>query len=373
MWYAIHTLVRETTRFVPAMVTVGACAMLLMSQISLFLGTLTYVSKPVAWTEADLWITHPEIVSYEQGRPIPRRWGTRVASEPGVVRLEYYLMGQAILHKAEGGTEPCTVVGVPVTEDSLGAGRILSPAIRARLQRPGAVVADESELGRFGFVKPGYAGEVTGRSVYYVGAVRGFKRFAAPYIFCSLETARRLLPTTGPNETTYILAQCEHPALAPRVAQRLRARFSGMGIHTRSEFVATTQYFWFTRTKAGLTIAVVAIIGSLVALFVTSQTLYAATAAARREYAVLDAMGIPRSRVAMAVVYQSFWVGLIAAILGTPASYVVSTLLEFVGVPAVWEPWLAGVGGVLTVGTALLSGVISLRSLQLIEPAELLH
>lgn len=373
MWYAIHTLLRETSRFVPAMVTVGACAMLLMSQISLFLGTLTYVSKPVAWTDADLWITHPEIVSYEQGRPIPERWSTRVASEPGVERLETYLMGPAILHKAEGGTEPCTVVGVSVTDHSLGAGRILSPAIRARLRRPGAVVADESELGRFGFRTPGYAGEISGCSVYYVGAVRGFKRFAAPYVFCSAETARRLLRSVGPNETTFILAHCTNAGLAPSVAERLRARFTGMGIHTRQEFVGATRYYWFTRTKAGLTIAVVAIISSVVSLFVTSQTLHAATVAARREYAVLDAMGIPRNRVAMAVVYQSFWVGLIAAIMGTPASYVVSTILEFVGVPAVWEPWLIAVGGLVTIGTALLSGIVSLRSLRLIEPAELLH
>ncbi len=43
---------------------------------------------------------------------------------------------------------------------------------------------------------------------------------------------------------------------------------------------------------------------------VTSQTLYAATAASLREYAVLRALGIPRRRMAGMVMAQSLWVGL---------------------------------------------------------------
>ena len=373
MWYAIHTLLRETNRFGPAIVAVGACAMLLMVQISMFLSALNYISKPVSAAQADLWIGHQDAVSFEEGRPIPQRWVTRLAAEPDVAETEYYLMGTSLLRKANGGSELCTVIGVPLDEGSLGAGQMIPPSLRDRLRSPGAVAANASEVERLGFRKRGYGGEVSGHSVYYVGYVHDFKRFTAPYLFCSIETARQLLPAIKGGETTYILVRCRTPEQAPDLAARLRRNFPSMAVYTQQEFVAQTQVHWFTRTKSGLMLLFVTVIGCLVSLFVTSQTLYAATAAARHEYAVLDAMGIPRRRIASAVLWQSLWVGLIAALLGIPASYVVSTLLDIAGVPARFEPWLVAVGAALTIVTAPISGLISLRSLRLIEPAELLH
>jgi putative ABC transport system permease protein len=209
--------------------------------------------------------------------------------------------------------------------------------------------------------------------VYYAGYTIDFKRFTGPYLFCSLETADQLLPSTSPAETTYILVHCRRPQQAASVAASLRRQFTGMNVYTKQEFIRQTQYHWFTRTKAGMMLAFVTVISSIVSLFVTSQTLYAATAAARHEYAVLDAMGIPRRKIATAVLWQSVWVGLIAAVLGAPAAYVVSTMLDTAGVPSRFEPWLIVIGSVLTIVTAPISGLISLRSLRLIEPAELLH
>jgi len=373
MWYAINTIIRETNRFGPAIVAVSACSMLLMVQISLFLSAMTYVAKPIAAANADIWIAHNDVQSYNEGRPIPQRWVTRVASQPGVLRTEYYLLGTAFLQKPGGGTEMCTVVGMPLGADSLGAGQMVPPGLRVKLQQPGAVAADSSELARLGFEQSGYAGEVSGRSVYYVGATYDFKRWTGPYLFCSLETARQLLPTLQSSQTTYILVQCRTPQASVAIARDLRRDFGEMKVYTRQEFIAQTQINWFTRTKAGLMLMFVTVISAGVSLFVTSQTLYAATAAARHEYAVLDAMGIPRRRIAGAVLWQSLWVGLLAAVLAAPASYVVSTMLDIAGVPSRFELWLIAVGGAMTITTAPISGLISLRSLQLIEPAELLH
>ena len=344
MWYAINTLFRETNRFGPAIIAVSACAMLLMVQISLFLSALNYISKPVAAAGADLWIGHQDAVAFEEGRPIPKRWVTRVAGEPEVAETEYYLTGTTLLRKTSGGSELVTIVGVPLHETSMGAGQMIPPALREGLQSPGAVAANSSEVERLGFRRRGYVGEVSGHSVYYVGYVHEFKRFTAPYLFCSIDTARQLLPTIKSGEATYILARCHSPEQAQAVASRLRKNFGKMAVYTQPEFVAQTKLHWFTRTKSGMMLMFVTIIGCAVSLFVTSQTLYAATAAARHEYAVLDAMGIPRRRIASAVLWQSLWVGLIAAILGIPTSYIVSTLLDIVGVPARFEPWLIGVG-----------------------------
>ena len=60
-------------------------------------------------------------------------------------------------------------------------------------------------------------------------------------------------------------------------------------------------------------------LGLLVGAVVTSQTLYAATAASLKEYAVLRALGIPRWRMALSVLGQSFWIGLAGVVIAVPA------------------------------------------------------
>ena len=67
---------------------------------------------------------------------------------------------------------------------------------------------------------------------------------------------------------------------------------------------------WLITTKAGIAVGFTALLGLLVGAVVTSQTLYAATAASQREFATLRAMGIPKWRLKLNVLVQSFWVGL---------------------------------------------------------------
>ena len=51
-----------------------------------------------------------------------------------------------------------------------------------------------------------------------------------------------------------------------------------------------------SKTKAGIALGYTALLGLLVGAVVTSQTLYAATTASAKEYAILLAMGIPRAQ-----------------------------------------------------------------------------
>src|SRR5216110_2862753 len=83
-----------------------------------------------------------------------------------------------------------------------------------------------------------------------------------------------------------------------------------MSTFTSAEFSVRSRVHWLTKTKAGIALGYSALLGLLVGAVVTSQTLYAAVAASLREYAILQALGIPRWRMAATVVAQSFWVGL---------------------------------------------------------------
>ena len=108
-------------------------------------------------------------------------------------------------------------------------------------------------------------------------------------------------------------------------------------------------------------------------MVVTSQTLYAATTASAREYAILLALGIPRWRISWTVIVQSLWIGIAGTLLAYP---VVKGLGEIVAIGGlnVILPWqlLAGTAGV-TVVMSLFSGLFALRSVRQIEPMSLLR
>src|SRR5262249_35096499 len=149
---------------------------------------------------------------------------------------------------------------------------------------------------------------------------------AAPYLFCSLQTSRILFQGIGPDQTVFILARCRHPGSAPAVALRLRQHFA-MSAFTSEEFSSQTRVPWIGATKAGAAAVWSAILGLLIGLAITCQTLYAAAAASWREFAVLEALGIPTRRMVATVLAQSFWVGATGLTIAAPVTLTLADLL----------------------------------------------
>jgi putative ABC transport system permease protein len=187
-----------------------------------------------------------------------------------------------------------------------------------------------------------------------------------------LQTSRILFYGIQDTETIFILARCRHPDSAQAVVQRLR-RDHNMSAFTSADFSTQTRVHWMTTTKAGLATVWSAILGLLIGLAITSQTLYAATAAAWREYAVLEALGIPSWRMAASVLAQSFWIGATGLAIACPAAFGLGDLLGSLNIKVLFPMWLVGPAMGVTMTTVLLSGLFALRSLRLVQPAELLR
>jgi putative ABC transport system permease protein len=350
---------------------VGFSALLIALQCGLLLGLFSITSIPVDHTRAHIWIGAPQVLSVDLGRPLPESYLSRLAGQPEVDAPEVYLQGFAYWSKPNGATELCIVIGSRLDENALGCVEELTPELRARITEPGAIIVDETELSRLGIRGVGDVAEISGQRVRVVGLVRGLKSLAGPYIFCSIRTARPLLHLL-PDQTTYLLARCHNPADAPAVVQRLRD-YPNMSAFTSEEFSLRTRMHWLTMTKAGIALGCAAALGLFVGAVVTSQTLYAATVASLREFAVLQALGIPRWRMAASVLAQAFWVGLTGIAVAVPVVYGLREGADTLGAKVLLPAWLlAGAAGV-TMAMALLSGLAALRSLRLVEPATLLR
>jgi putative ABC transport system permease protein len=177
----------------------------------------------------------------------------------------------------------------------------------------------------------------------------------------------------GRDQATFLLASCKSPSDAESVAARLRRQYPDMAAYTKDEFSTRSRWYWLVATKTGIAIGGSALLGLLVGIIVTSQTLYAATAASLKEYATLRALGIPSWRIAMAVIEQSLWIGGAGVALAMPIAFALAELIEVLGARALLPPWLLGGSAAMTMGMAVGSGLLALRSLRLIEPAELLR
>jgi putative ABC transport system permease protein len=382
MSFALRTLWYERQRYLPGVLAVGFSALLITLQCGLLMGLFSITSIPVDETTADIWIGSPKVLSVDLGRPVPESFRDRLASQSEVIQTEIFMEGFAYWGKENGESELCIVVGSRLEEGSLGIINKhkvnLSPQMRSRLMEPRAIIVDDSDMKRLAVHHVGDYAEINGYRVRIVGTVHGVGSLAGPYVFCSIETARELL-RLPPAHTVFVLGKCRDPFAAATVVERLSRKYDDMSVFTSDDFSFRTQRQWLQKTKAGIALGVAAALGLLVGAVVTSQTLYAATAASLREYAVLRALGIPRWRMASAVLAQSFWVGIFGIALAVPVAYLLGELIDLAFLKNIlmkvlverW--WLVPAAAMVTMVMAMVSGLAALRSLRLIEPATLLR
>jgi putative ABC transport system permease protein len=371
MSYTLSTLWYERQRYLPGVLATAFSALLVALQCGLLLGMFSFVSLPVDHTRAHIWVGGPNTPTVDRGYPIPADYVMRVAAEPEVERCEVYIQGFAYWVRGDGGAELSMVIGARLEYGALGCVAELTPELRDRLREPGAVVVDESDLGRLGVRGVGDGAEIGGRRVRVAGMVRGTRGLAGAYVFCSVHTARQVLGLRS-DQATYLLARCRDAADAPAVAARLRS-YPTLSATTSGELSLRSRLHWLTKTKAGMALGAAAALGLLVGAVVTSQTLAAATAASLREYTVLWALGIPRRRMVGAVLAQAFCVGTGGVTLALPAVYALAWAADEMGVGVLLPGWLLAGTLIITLGTALLSGVLALRTLWRMEPATLLR
>jgi putative ABC transport system permease protein len=358
---------------------VSFSAVLIALQCGLLLGLFSVTSIPIDHTRADIWLCAPDVLSVDVAQPIPEWYLARAASQPEVAQCEIYIQAFGKWVKPTGGAELCIVIGCRLEDNALGTVEELTPELRSLLSEPGSVVVDDSELDRLAISGIGATSEINDHRVRVVGMVHGLKSIAGPYIFCSISTAQMLLSRGSADEyATYVLARCHNPADVPAVVQRLREedkKFdrTTMSVFTANEFSRRSRLHWLFKTKAGIALGYAALLGLLVGAVVTSQTLYAATAAAVREYAVLQALGIPRWRMAMAVVSQSFWVGISGVIIAFPTVFFLAWVADLMGAKVQLPPELLAGSGAVTLVMAVLSGLAAMRSVRMVEPAILLR
>lgn len=376
--YAVLMVWRERVRFLPAVLAVGFGTLLMVLQFGVLQGTISFTSVCIDDSAADLFVAARDVPSIDLGHPIPEGWVARLMLDPAVTAAEPYVYTFEYWHKPTGGAMACLVVGTRMGPDAAGAVAGLSAALRDKLAEPLTIAVDESEVPRLGLRHGvGEVVEVGSQRVRVVGLVRGYKSIGGPFVFCSVATARAILALfqlpANAGKVSYLVARCGDPARAADVARGLRDRYPGMDAFTRQGFSDRTRGYWLRETKAGFALAFTSALGLLVGLVVTSQTLYTATLASVREFALLRAVGVPRGRIASLVLAQSAVVGVLGLAAGLPLAVVFGRVVDATGGRVLLPPALLLAGAGVTLAMAGLAGLLSLRAVRRFDPNTLLR
>ena len=376
--YSLRMLWRDHRRFLPALLAIGLSAVLIAVQLGLVLGLVLAVSAPIDHAPAHIWVLARDAPSLHQTYSFPTDWQARLDLQPEVARSEQYqtAMGRWRL-PGRGSSELCMIVGVRLDEDSVGALTVLTPELRAALAEPGTVAIDAWEFPTFGLHGVGYEeGEVNGQPVRLAGRLHGFHGFAFVYVFCSQETLRMLAPqqyVDYPDLTPCLVARCHDPRDVDRVVARLRQNYPDMGVYASGELSLKVRQYWLFRSRGGTVLMCTLVLALLVGLAVTSETLHAAVLAQAKEFAVLEALGVPRRRVAGLVLSQSLWLGVGGMLLALPCTVALARAALWLPAEVIVSPAILAFTFALTLGMSVLAGLSSLRPLRGLEPARLLR
>jgi putative ABC transport system permease protein len=376
-FYSLLMLWRDRRRFLPALLAVGLSAVLIAVQCGLVTGLVQCTSATIDHSRGHIWVLPLDAPSLHQTSTFPLAWQARLDSQPEIDHSERYMTAMGRWHlPGHGRTELCMLIGMRLDEDSLGALNVLTPDLRAALAEPGTVVVDVWEFATLGLKGIGYeAGEVNGQPVRLAGTLTGFHGFSFVYVFCSQETLRQLSSQAAdyPELATCLVGHCQDPRDVGDTVARLRRDYPDMAVYSSEELSLKVKKYWLFRSRGGMVLMCTLILALLVGLAVTSETLYAAVVAQLKEFAVLEALGIPRKHVVRLVLAQSFWLGVGGIGMALPFTVALARVALWMQTQVVLSTMVLSLTFVLTLGMAMLSGFLSLRPLRDIEPAKLLR
>lgn len=370
------SLLYEWRRFLAAILAVSFSGLLVLIQVALLLGTFSTVSSYIDYSNADLWIGYRNTPSVDLGRNIPASNEVFIRMNPEVRQIERLLLWYGDWRRPDGAALSVYVVGIDTRPNGLALAKRIGPQQRAMLDRPDTVLIDVAEARKLQ-ARIGTVVEINGRRVKVAGMVSGLRAIGGANIIASLATTERLMDSTGraTQEATYFLARLANRANAEQVRKVLTPQGSRQpfSVWEAGAFSWQSQTYWLLESGAGTGVGFASMLGLMVGILITSQTLRSAILASLREYATLRALGVSLRSLRTVVLEQSFWVGLIGLCATAVTTSGVAVLAERVQVAMLFPSWLLISVAVLTVLIALGSGLLALKPLFQAEPAALLR
>ena len=373
---ARSSLRHEFHRYVPAILAVAFASLLLLIQMALLLGLFGIVTAVIDRSGAQIWLTCPRLPSFDQATDIPARSALALKALPEVAATEDVEMINAQVRIPGGAMIAATVVGYDLRPGGFVMPREFRPVLANAMRLPDGVIVDHADADKL-HAKLGTVLEINGVRAPVVGFTRHFRGVGGVYLFTSLQSARQFSGNgiQVPAMTTFVAARLHHPELAdqvrdavqPKSSDRTFDAWTGRGLSRHS------QLYWLLETGMGVGVLFSALIGVVVGVVITSQTLRGIILASLKEYATLRAMGVSVSSLRTIVLELAAWIGAFGLVVTGVVAYALAFIADRSSVSLDFPWWTIAATVVFTFAVAFASGFIALRVLYTAEPSELLR
>jgi putative ABC transport system permease protein len=306
--------------------------------------------------------------AFDYGTAIPRQRIYQARGVEGVAWAEGLFMAWNIWQRPDGRRVNVELVGLD--NECVGGPWAMKEGTTNRVLLPDGVIVDDLFLEQLGVRRVGDEAEILGRRVVVRGISTEVRTFtASPFIFTSIEAARKYDKRYKPDEITYVLVRCSPGHSPEAVRDRLRAELPHVEVLTGREFTVRTMRYWMLETGAGLTVILAAGLGLTVSVVVTSQTLFAVTQEYLGNYATLAAVGFGRAQLLACVMIQGLALAGGEVLLGSAGFAVAARFTAPTNLPLETTPEVYAGLVAVSVGSCLIGALLSVRTVLRVDPA----
>lgn len=390
MSLALSTLLYEWRRYMAAVMALALSGLLVLAMTGVFIGIGKGFTATIERSSADIIIMQPGATSLMGGPSgVPRRFIPMAYRNPQVVEVQPLdgaggsfqsvknvdpTMSQA--ERARQGAPKQEFVQASIIDTTPGAVTIptdYSDELVDALRQPYTVAIDETALTKLG-VKLGDKALYNGQTVTVVGITRGYPNMMSSTIVMSRDTLRMLgQADTGPRVGP-LMIKLRDPAQADTVAAQLNTLGDGQWkAWTRQELADANAGAMFEEGILVIIIGGCVVLGTIIGVAITWQTLRGAIMANIKEFASLRALGVGMGSLNRIVMELSFWVGLVGVAAAIGLTFLVQMFAAANAVIIALPPVLLIIVGGGLVAIAIMSGALSLGILKNSQPADLLR
>jgi putative ABC transport system permease protein len=375
MWQlAIKAMLGDRGKLATSLLGVAFSVVLVNLQGGLLIGMIQKASILVDYGQADIWAGHRHMSDVDIGSFIPERWIHRIRHVEGVRRAEPYIVmfGQASM--PDGKFENVIVVGSDPASLLGNAWTMHQGDPRAILDDPDGILVDFCDTERLGKCQIGDVREISQRRAKVVGMTRGIVGFTTnPYVFTTLERARRKYAKVPAGQCSFYLIQAEPGTDVRELCRRIQQRVPELAVHDKETYSRMCMEYWLTRTGIGISFGLAAALGLLVGLAVVAQTLYASVTERIKEFGTLKALGADDRLVGRFLLVQALGNAVLGSAAGLLGSQVIGRLLNSERAPVEFRWWIAVLSVLLVVGVCLLAAWLPYWRVRHIDPASVLR
>jgi putative ABC transport system permease protein len=390
MSLALSTLLYEWRRYMAAVMALALSGLLVLAMTGVFIGIGKGFTATIERSNADIMIMQPGATSLIGGPSgVPRRFIPMVYRNPEVVEVQP-LDGAGGTFQSVKNVDPTlsqaerAKMGAPrqefvqasiidTTPDAVTIPQDYSQDLVDALRQPYTVAVDETALPKLG-VKLGDKALYNGQTVTVVGVTRGYPNMMQATVVMSRDTLRMLGQADNGPRVGPLMVKIRNPERAEAVAAQLNELGNGQWkAWTRQELADANAGAMFQEGILVIIIGGCVVLGTIIGIAITWQTLRGAIMANIKEFASLRALGVGMGSLRRIVMELSFWVGCVGVVAAIGLTWLVSLFAMSNAVIIALPPILLIVVGGGLILIAMLSGFLSLGILKNSQPADLLR